>query len=214
LQLRYELRNRQAEQKLFASGPVAVMIWSIESDWPVIYAAENISTVVGYEVEDVKRSGFQYLKIVYPEDRALLREALRALSDGSSNQLELDYRVLTAHGELRWVRQVSRADTDEKGTVTRIRGYLLEQTQRKQLEMVVQDANERFTLALDAGDMSTWDWDMTTNRVHFDDRWLKDLGWPESQALELQSDWLTWVHPKDLATMREVLRRHSEGELP
>lgn len=212
LQLRYELHNREAEQQLFAEGPVAVVIWDAHPDWQVIYAAKNIDDILGYSVEHVRRPEFNYLSCVYHDDRALVREALRQLSQGERDHWEIDYRILTRTGELRWVRQVCRADHNSKGEVIRIRGYLLEQTQRKQLEMLVQDSNERFALALDAGDLSTWDWDLGSGQIQYSDRWHQLLGLDQDNSSPFIRDWRERVHPSDSAVLERAMESHFNGD--
>lgn len=211
LQLRYELQNRVAEQQLFAEGPVAVVIWDAQPDWRVLYAAKNIDDILGYSVEHVRRPEFNYLSCVYHDDRALVRESLRQLSTGERDHWEIDYRVLTQAGELRWVRQVCRADHNSKGEVIRIRGYLLEQTQRKQLEMLVQDSNERFALALDAGELSTWDWDLSSGQIQYSDRWHQLLGLDQDNSSPYVRDWRERVHPADKDILEQAMTNHFSG---
>lgn len=211
LQLRFALHNQLAEQRLFEDGPVAVMIWRNQADWPVEFVAKNVEQILGYAPATMYAENFSYLGCVYHDDRALVREVLRQLSEGERDHWEIDYRVLTAAGELRWVRQVCRADANTKGEVVRIRGYLIEQTQRKQLEMMVQDANERFMLALDAGALSTWDWDLASDRIHFSERWLHLLGLDSQEGRTALDDWRDRIHPADRQRVRDALDEHLSG---
>jgi len=208
LQLRYELRNRIAEQRLFAEGPVAVVIWDAEPEWQVLYAAENIDKILGYQPKQLCADDFNFLSLVYYDDRALVREYFRQLSVGERQSCELDYRILTSSGQLHWVRQVCRADVNSRNQVVRIRGYLLEQTQRKQLEMVIQESNDRFTMALDAGELSTWDWDLSTQKIHYSDRWLDLLGIDEQALSPDMGDWRDRVHPQDRPRVEQAIKEH------
>ncbi len=76
----------------------------------------------------------------------------------------------------------------------------------------LRERETRLALALDAGGMGTWEWDLQTDTVRCDERMLSlfDLGLIEqtlcSQALFDQ------VHPDDLESMRESLRQAIEGD--
>ena len=76
----------------------------------------------------------------------------------------------------------------------------------------LQERESRLALALDAGGMGIWQWDLQEDTVRCDERILSlfDLGLKEqplsSQVLFGQ------IHPDDIAAMRESLRRAIEGD--
>ena len=56
-------------------------------------------------------------------------------------------------------------------------------TERKQAEEALRDKEERLSLALDGGSMGTWDWNIQTDEVDFDERWasMKGYQWDEKR---------------------------------
>jgi PAS domain S-box-containing protein len=84
-------------------------------------------------------------------------------------------------------------------------------TERKQAEAAAKENQERLALALQGGDLGTWDWNVQTGAVSFDDRWAQMLGY---KVQELEPDVRTWesfVHPDDMPHVREMLNAHLEG---
>ena len=53
-----------------------------------------------------------------------------------------------------------------------------------------------------------WDWDLTTNRIHFSPRWFALLGCDEHELGNTREAWLGRVHPDDVALVADTLDEH------
>lgn len=87
-------------------------------------------------------------------------------------------------------------------------GILIE----KMIEHELRLTNERFELAIQGGNLGTWDWNIKTGKVVFNDRWAEMLGYTLE---ELDGDVSTWeklVHPDDLEEIMAILNNHLEGK--
>ena len=105
---------------------------------------------------------------------------------------------------------------DEVKARTRELKLLAKQQQRESAERDryaawLRESEERLRLALQAGGMGTWDWNLTTGVTHYDET-EKDLcaidapdGFAPAEAL------LSRVHPDDIAGMRAALQRAIDG---
>jgi PAS domain S-box-containing protein len=85
-------------------------------------------------------------------------------------------------------------------------------TERKQAEDALRQVEQRRELALQGGDLGTWDWNFVTGKVVYDERWVSMLGYTLD---ELGQDYDTWerlVHPDDLPETVRVLNLHLEGK--
>ncbi|KFZ31165.1 hypothetical protein IDSA_00045 [Pseudidiomarina salinarum] len=206
---RHERKNWQAERDILARGPVATVVWQVEPEVHLIYVAENSQRILGYPSEHLLDPDVRYESIVHPDDRDELLERMHKLIDGKEDYLEMDYRVLTPAGDLRWVHHFARADIDASGVLLRVRGYLLDDTKRKALELELREANQSFDLALTAGELSTWDWNLETNRIKVSHTWIELLGF--ERHFDQDADWRELVHPDDQAVAREKLKEHLKG---
>ena len=210
LQARYLVSNFEHEREVLAQGPVAAVVWQTDPVAHLIYAAENVERVLGYSVDYLLDPKINYESIVHPEDREQLLERMQAVLEGKQEHLELEYRVVQHQGTHRWVHHYARADYDRSGQVSRVRGYIYDNTKRKNLELKLQYANHSFALALQAGDLSTWDWDLKTQRLKLNQRWEQVLGY--DQPLSFDNQWAQFIHPQDFAAAREALQLHLQGK--
>lgn len=91
--------------------------------------------------------------------------------------------------------------------------YRLElERQRKRARRELRESRERLKLALLGADLGTWDWDIASGRVVFNDRWATMLGYaPEDVDAKIES-WTELVHPDDLPRAMDALNAHMRGE--
>jgi PAS domain S-box-containing protein len=73
---------------------------------------------------------------------------------------------------------------------------------------------ERLQLAVEGAGVGIWDWDLTTDSVHFDRRWCEMLGLDQLKTEMRLSTWDTLVHPDDKKQVYEDIRRYMAGETP
>src|SRR4030095_16614574 len=79
--------------------------------------------------------------------------------------------------------------------------------ERKQTEERLRAVTQRLQLALEAGEIGVWDWDLQTNQVVYDDRLFAIHGLrPTPDRVVLYQDWARRVHPDDLPQQESALR--------
>ncbi|MDT7525868.1 diguanylate cyclase [Pseudidiomarina sp. GXY010] len=205
----YELENFAAEREVLAQGPVAAVVWQLEPDVHLVYAAENVERILGYSADYLLDLEINYESIVHPDDQQQLLDQMQLVLDGIQPSLEIEYRVVPPSQHMRWVKHFARADLDRHGKVMRVRGYLYENTSRKQLELDLLNANQSFELALAAGDLSTWDWNLAEGTVSVNHTWDKILNRDSSFAQN--NGWAELIHPADIATAKSQLIEHLQG---
>jgi len=84
--------------------------------------------------------------------------------------------------------------------------------QRRRIEAYLQKSEERFQLAIAGGDLGTWDWNIRTGHVTFNDRWAGMLGYePEDLAPDFKT-WKNLLHPEDAGRVLKTLRHHLSGK--
>jgi len=95
-----------------------------------------------------------------------------------------------------------------------LRSNLVELKRSTQLHTAGLEASEeRFALAMQAGNYGLWDWDLETDEVYFSPRWKSMLGYEED---ELQHDFETWAnlwHPEDRDSVLETVDDYLSGKL-
>lgn len=97
------------------------------------FMSRRVEEVLGYPVSWWLSDPECWKKVVHPEDfEPAVRECTRAVSAGLDHQLE--YRMVTAAGEVRWFRDLVRVVTDESGKPKHLRGVMVDITEQKEAD--------------------------------------------------------------------------------
>ena len=85
-------------------------------------------------------------------------------------------------------------------------------TDLKCAEASLRDRESRLALALDAGGMGTWQWDLQTDAVRWGERMLSLFELEPGEIPSSAQAFFDRVHPDDLSPLRETLRQAIEGD--
>ncbi|MFN3882726.1 MAG: putative bifunctional diguanylate cyclase/phosphodiesterase [Nitrincola lacisaponensis] len=134
---------RQYQEKifeLFNEGPVALFIWSVVDGWPVEFVSDNVYELLGYSARDLTQGALSYADLIHPEDLPRVRAEVLQYLSSQAECFEQQYRLRSASGEYRWIKDFTMPDWSAQGELQRIRGYIFDQTD-------VQEAVETLQLA-------------------------------------------------------------------
>ncbi|MEJ7594745.1 MAG: PAS domain-containing protein [Planctomycetaceae bacterium] len=99
--------------------------------------------------------------LLHPADQERARrEVERVVAERV--QYDIEYRVNRRDGIQVWVGVLGRAIYDASDQVVGVYGVIQDITDRKGLEESLRSSEERLRLALDAGRMGVWDWNIRT----------------------------------------------------
>jgi PAS domain S-box-containing protein len=85
--------------------------------------------------------------------------------------------------------------------------------ERKVAEAAARDNEERLTLALNAAQMDTWDWQIPQNQVLWTASGSEGTGFPPDSNATMNS-FYSLLHPEDLPTVQEAVARALEEGAP
>jgi PAS domain S-box-containing protein len=122
-------------QRLVEEIPIVVYTDAADPDVTTLFVSPQVEQLLGVTAEELMADPARWLEFVHPDDRAQLvsdtEEQLR-----TSAQAQLEYRLVRADGEVRWVLDESRLEEEDGRRI--IRGYWLDITERKELETRLQ----------------------------------------------------------------------------
>lgn len=75
-------------------------------------------------------------------------------------------------------------------------------------------SEERYALAARAANDGLWDWNLMTGEVYYAPRWKEMLGYREDEIGQYLDEWLSRVHPDDVARLRAEINAHLDSETP
>jgi diguanylate cyclase (GGDEF)-like protein/PAS domain S-box-containing protein len=84
-------------------------------------------------------------------------------------------------------------------------------SERQQAQHALRESEERYALAARGANDGLWDWDLSTDAIHYSDRWKRMLGYSGEQIDSNIEEWLGRVHPEERSHIRMALQVHREG---
>jgi PAS domain S-box-containing protein len=101
----------------------------------VFYVSPAYERVTGYSCESLYQNPRGWTKLIYEEDRKYVLETLAKRLEGDvQGRSEMEYRIKTAGGEVRWLRVVQSPVCDDSTQFERLAGIAEDITARKRTE--------------------------------------------------------------------------------
>lgn len=131
----------QRERALFNAGPVVVFQWNVVRGQPLRYVSPNIAQF-GYTPEDFLSERLDFHSLIHPEDLARVRAEVAAHLQKRHTSFEQDYRLRKSSGEWAWLYDRTVVTYAEDGTPVDMDGYVIDITERKQLDQDLLQAQK------------------------------------------------------------------------
>lgn len=168
--------------KIYELGPAELS--------PVLQSNGELSSVKAHEYYDnALKNGSEYFEWTYRKYDGTLIDCTVLLSRINS-------------GEKTYLHATIRDITEQK----KAENELLES--RKEL----LKSHRLLGLALDAGHLGIWDWNLSTNEVFFDPRWSDMIGLKRDEVKMELSTWESRVHTEDLPHCYQDLLAYFDGK--
>jgi PAS domain S-box-containing protein len=176
------------------------------------YVSGGVEALCGVTPAEAARGPGTLYGLILPEDLPLMR----AREDEAFRQrkpFDCQLRVRAHDGKLRWLhcRSAPRPVPDG-GSVWD--GIAVDITARKQAEESLRESEERLRLALDAGRVGAWDWDIRTNQVTWSERIYEFHGLPPGTFGGRVEDFAALVHPEDRERVSQAIKQAVENRQP
>jgi len=138
---------RKAYQNLLAltnNLPCVVYRRTNDREFRMEFISDECYSLTGYNPTDfIGNRKLSYSQIIYPQDLEFVRNKVQESLE-RFNQFQIEYRILTAKGELKWVMDMGRAvQTNSDGTVL-VEGFISDITERIRIEEGLKRSEERF----------------------------------------------------------------------
>ncbi|MGB3509993.1 MAG: EAL domain-containing protein [Microcoleaceae cyanobacterium] len=86
--------------------------------------------------------------------------------------------------------------------------------QRKRVEKELRQSQERYALAIEAGNVGIWEWNLKTNEIYLDPILKALLGYKDTEIRNHIDDWSQLVHPDDKEQVMATANAHLAGLIP
>jgi PAS domain S-box-containing protein len=204
---------RQSEAELMEAQRLAkVGSWRWDPRTDRVTWSEELYRIAGMDPGMPAVSFKDHPKIYSPESwqrlRAAVDEALRA-----GTPYELDLEMIRIDGARRWLVARGEACRDASGDVVQLRGTVHDITDRKRAEQALRDSEERLQLAVRAGGMYAFEWDMLTDVIVRTGECADIFNWMDDPTCVTGGQFVDRIHPEDREAYA-VLRASLTPEKP
>jgi PAS domain S-box-containing protein len=107
----------------------------------MLYVSPAYEKIWGRSRETLYESPTSFTDAIHPEDRD---HVLEGIKDHARGSWDFEYRIVHPDGSVRWIHDRGFPVRDEKGTLYLMTGVASDITERKSMEMLLQDQNEFF----------------------------------------------------------------------
>ncbi len=104
-----------------------------EPSLPLIYISQNIK-LLGHDPAALIASPRLYQSLIHPDDIARFRSSMARVLDNEAQRGVLEFRLMTGHGDYRWVESRYTPIRDAAERLIEIEGLIIDVTERKAAE--------------------------------------------------------------------------------
>ena len=141
--------RKRAEEQLLESELRYKTVADFTYDWEYWlspegkfrYVSPSSIRITGYSAQEFIDDPSLYARIVYPEDQEVWKHH-RSLG-GKHGPQELQFRIVTRSGEVRWIEHVCQPITGENGEFLGVRASNRDITDRRQAEEALRTSEEK-----------------------------------------------------------------------
>jgi PAS domain S-box-containing protein len=207
-----ELKLTENEQLYRAIGEsIEYGIWICDPDGRNTYASESFLNLVGITQEQC--SEFGWGKVLHPDDAEHTIAAWKeCVSTGATWNREHRFKGVDGN----WHPILARGIPvkNEKDEIRCWAGINLDISQLRTAEEQLKKTNEKLNLALENGNIGTWEWDIDTGIVIVDERINSIFGFEPGTSVITYEDFEKRLVEEDVPHMREAARKTIEENVP
>lgn len=203
-----DLKEAQEQLKLaLEGGEVGTWSWNFRTN--EVTGSKETAILFGLKDKGFFSNYSDWLKALHPDDAA---EAVKQIQKSIADKIPLDieFRILTPDGNVRWILSKANIYTDHLEKAERLMGINIDITAAKRAIEAIAESEKRFHTLSDNAPVMIWMSDAKENCNYLNQTWLSFTG--KSLQEETGKGWYRGIHPEDLdgflAIYDEAYARH------
>ena len=176
-----------------------------------IYVSPAHEEIWGISPDEMYDDPAAWMALIHPEDRPQVEAAIEAQARGEITHLE--YRIIRADGEQRWVQERAFPIRDAAGEVYRVAGATEDITARKVAQDALRASEERFRQIADNIREAFWMTDPAiTETLYVSPAYERIWSIPAAELYQHPQAWMDLIHPDDQARVQATIDAQIVGE--
>ena len=150
-------------------------VWSFNPRSGACWFSDRAKRLLGLE-SNLLPDPSAFRERVHPDDWERLMAPYRG--PYPRQPLAVEYRVILADGDIRWIYGMGAAIRDEHDVPQTVHGILMDITDRKEGDEELEDSRRRLELAVEGAKLGTWTYDLRTGKTWYSERSKQMYGLP------------------------------------
>jgi PAS domain S-box-containing protein len=177
------------------------------------YISPTCRSIVGYSADELMALDTQSaLSMIHPSDLNKFKVSMKSMENGG--RVSLVYRQRNKQGEYRWLSNHSTVIKDNKGKPLYRDGNIRDITDSLKTEDRLKRSLDKLNIALESGNIGTWEWNLNTGIFFIDERCEKILGLTPETFGKTYEAFEDCVHDEDLGHLRNAINQTRKLGLP
>ena len=196
-------RLARSEDRLRMATEASDMYWwELDFETNIPYYSPNTEQVIGALPAKTMQEN---LLLIHPDDREITFKAFNDAIKNDTNRFGFEVRSIAIPDEIRWFYVSGKITLDKQNNPAFAVGISQNITQRKKAEEAIRLSEEHYRIALEAGELATWDWNTITNKIVWNDQHYRLFGIDHYEDSIEPEYFLEFIYPEDLAYVKKEL---------
>jgi PAS domain S-box-containing protein len=182
--------------------------WQTDADMKTIYVNEKMAEMMGYTAGEM--TGSHFFDFMDEEGIALMNKKLQ---NGKNSKRTYGHKFIKKDGEYLHVLVNATPLHDEKGRYNGSICMLTDISERINVERALRKTRKKLEIALENGNIGTWEWNLKTKEVTWDERTSKMFGINKGFSGSIQI-FENLIHEDDLAFLKSSYYKALQSNLP
>lgn len=203
--------NKRYERAVRGSE-IGLWEWNTQSD--EIYWSPKVKEITGYGEVDKLFLLEKLNDLVHPDDLNRRKKCFKEHLENES-PFNLEYRLKHKDGHYIWLHSRAESIRNNQGRVTKMYGSVEDISKKKEAEIKLEEASERYRLVLDATQDGIWDWpDTSKDTEYWSPRLYQLLGYEDKEIESNLNNFCKLLHPDDKEICKKTSQKHIQHNEP
>ncbi|MEI6293158.1 MAG: PAS domain S-box protein [Methanomicrobiales archaeon] len=141
------LTSHHRLESAMAAGNIAW--WEMDCSTGKVLFSRRKAEMLGFPPEQFSHYS-DFTRLLHPDDYEPTMQAMRDHLSGAKGKYDAEYRIRTSNGEYRWFHDIGGvSESDHSGTPLRATGLVVDVTERKHLDSVLEESEQRYRGLID-----------------------------------------------------------------
>jgi PAS domain S-box-containing protein len=196
--------SRERFEVAIAGANDGIWDWNFRTN--EVFFSPQWKRIIGYSDEEIQNTYAAWESLLHPADLGHVRAVLQDYLEGRRPTYEVEFRMREKSGQYRWILARGAALRDAENKPHRMAGSHTDIHGRKQAEVEVRAAREKFEALVNSIDGIVWECDADARFSFVSPQSERILGYTPGQWLADPNFWRAHLHPEDAPRVLQACR--------